>query len=249
MSGNTVFIKSSTLWLKFFESWCESLSPPGGFGSHTLDMCPLPPPLPTPVLPPVQRLCSWMLWCSCDVLILLWFLFFCFSLVPLLLGNEIVALVQQEAVGRREACLGEEFMLLFPAEVQSQGRACTGSVTWAPAPCPILIPGCSMGNGLLGMSCQSFEGKSWALVLDWALLAAVFDFFFPPFFSLLPKLGSAGSPGGSWQECHGHHHCWGLAEVPATPSGICSHSLLPCWKRRWWCSGIFPLSGPRVEKL
>lgn len=87
-------------------------------------------------------------WCSdcvaecCDVLVKCWFCygFFCFSPVPLSLGNEIVALMQQEAVGRREACLGEEFSLPFPAEVQSQGRTCTGSVTRAPAPCPILLP-------------------------------------------------------------------------------------------------------------
>lgn len=66
--------------------------------------------------------------------------FLLFFPVPLFLGNEIAALMQQEAVGRREACLAEEFSLLFPAEVQSQGWACTGSVTWAPAPCATLLP-------------------------------------------------------------------------------------------------------------
>lgn len=59
--------------------------------------------------------------------------YFVFHLIPLFLGSESVAVMQQEAVGRREVCLGEEFTLLFPAEFQSQGRACTASVTWAPA--------------------------------------------------------------------------------------------------------------------
>lgn len=89
-------------------------------------------------------------------------------------------------------------------------------------------PGCFMGNGLLGMSCQSFEDKSWALAVDWSLLAAVLDFyFFFPLFSLFsPSWALLGARVACARQCRGHHHCWDLAEVPATPRGICSHSLL-----------------------
>lgn len=192
------------------------------------------------------------------MLILLWFLFFCSSPVPLFLGNEIVALMQQEAVGRREDCLGEEFLLLFPAEVQSQGRACTGSVTWAPAPCPILLPqSLAAPWGMAFLECPARVLKAnpghWLQIgLCWQQF--LISIFFFPFFSLFsPGWALLGAPMACDRQCHGHHHCWDLAEVPATPSGICSHSLLPFWERRWWCAGSFPLSGPRrcpwVKKL
>lgn len=89
-------------------------------------------------------------WCSdcvaecCDVLVKCWFcygfLLFLPPFLPPFLGNEVLALMQQEALWRREAFRGEEIALLFPAEVQSQGRGFTGSVSWAPSPCPVLLP-------------------------------------------------------------------------------------------------------------
>jgi len=90
-------------------------------------------------------------WCSdcvaerSDVLVkcrfcYVWGLFCFFFVSSPFLGNEFLALKKQEVVWRREAFLAEAIALLFPAEVQSQGRGCTGSVTWAPSPCLVLLP-------------------------------------------------------------------------------------------------------------
>lgn len=55
------------------------------------------------------------------------------------LGNEVLAVIEQEAAWRREAFLGQEMALLFRVAVQSW-RSGTGSDTWARSLCPIPHP-------------------------------------------------------------------------------------------------------------
>lgn len=130
---------------------------------NTLDVSPLAPPCSSPSFP----------WCSdcvaerCDVLVKCRFSYFFFFVVlpsPFspFLGNEVLALMQQEAVWRREAFLGEETALLFPAEVQTgkglRWLSHLGTCSLSPPLSP--KPGCSQGNGLLEMFYHSLEDKS-----------------------------------------------------------------------------------------
>lgn len=149
------------------------------------------------------------------------FLFFLFVPLPLPLPGQW-SFSSNLTVWRREAFPGEETALpCWSSELGKELHWLSHLGTFSPSCPPSPNPGCSRR---MALRCSAVVWRQ-TLRGSWSSASAGSNAWILSLLFLSSWVGLCWQP--RWlAKSHGHHHPSRLAKVPATPSGVCSCSLL-----------------------